>query len=434
MNSEFLNFIKPYLISTQVLVSKRDLNLEEIITYCSDPGAVEQSGRKNLYKVFGDLFSLYKTDAPRDIYELSPKSLNTYANVYGRYVFQRPVVPFDDVMAWQNILTDMYDKQEGRPYDLLVRMLQVDMFGEDTLEISIFICNILALALNGQQIILTPATYAALKYYYRTKNWEAITELVMFYCRYREFLSRELAYSFNLYMTAIQYGYPEVNNKDGKVGYVLNTPKYTFKARYNTGTSDWMLTAYDKGKGMLGSVTYTDITSRCAATGKISAKLLADAWYSVQELFHRNSNYSSESFTQLYSYVTKNGKKRPLVARHLRDNFEWTNGDVTLLAYTTGYSRMIHVRRSNKLLCTIECCDNKCTASTDSAASIISAIDLVTKGEETPLEAVLENYIKMKYTGDPSVKTVVAAIVAVLRQYDVRGLEVVQANLPLNKV
>ncbi|MCM1215069.1 MAG: hypothetical protein NC548_11180 [Lachnospiraceae bacterium] len=434
MSSDFLLFSKPYLIATQVLVSKRELNYEEVVQYCDKPESVEPSGRKNLYKVIGDLFSLYKVDAPSDFYGITPKMLNTYANAYARYVLKRPVAQFDDIMGWDASCKDMYDTQNGKSYMILLHLLKLEAFGDDTLEVGMFIANTLALALNGQAVFLNKATYTALLQYIKNEEWTAVEELLMFYGRYREFLGREYAFAYYLYSATVQYGYADPNTKDDSLCYVFNVGKKTLRAKYFSGSSNWALTILDSGRRVLGTVNYTDMTTKCSAAGGVGTKLLASVWYEIPNVFCRSYAFNKSTFNKVFTYVNNNGKRHPLVARHLRNNFAWQNGNVTVITYVTGYSRMIHVRQSNKLVLIAESTDSNCYASVETGEEIIRSIDFVNAAQETPLEEVLEDYIKSKFSGEPSVHNVVAAICEVLKQYDVRGLEIVQSHLPMSKL
>ena len=63
------------------------------------------------------------------------------------------------------MMQDIFSAQRGNSWQLFVPLLQLNPYGADTLELSVFICNMLALALNSQPIILTPNVYAAIKAY-----------------------------------------------------------------------------------------------------------------------------------------------------------------------------------------------------------------------------------------------------------------------------
>ena len=84
MLTEFYRLIRPHLIVTQLVASRRKIDVGEILLYCSDPNEVESTGRKALYKVMSDLFALYKVEQPANLYEVTPNVINNYATTYAK--------------------------------------------------------------------------------------------------------------------------------------------------------------------------------------------------------------------------------------------------------------------------------------------------------------------------------------------------------------
>lgn len=431
MNADVLRFINPYLVATQVVASKREVDLNEILLYCKDPEKVPSCGRKNLYKVFTDLFSLYRTNAPRDIYSVTPEDLNVYAGAYAKYVLKKDIMMFDDVLGWNNVIKAMYESQDGKAYKLLRPLLELNAYKDFTLEIGVFICNILALALNDQQLILNPMTFNGIRQYVAQGDFASVDELVHTYVRYREFLDREWAFAHFLYTMTIQFGYLEPIGQDGAVMYTFPCGDYTLKGKYLSGTGDWGLTLYNKNKGMMGNVKYSDAIVRCSGTVNLSAELLAKIWYSAPDMFDRKITVDEDRFKELFKYTQIHGRRQALVVKHLRNTYKWTDGEYTLSAYNTPCGTMLNVRRSLRLIGVIECTQFGCFASNMEVTKVINEIHPIDVADDRTLEQVFIDYVESKFTGEPSVKNVVHEIVNVLNQYDVSGLETIRQNLPL---
>lgn len=433
MNTEFLHYIRPYIIATQCIVSGRKIDLDEIVTYCRNPASVEQSGRKNLYKVYSDLFNLYKVDAPSNIYSITPQTLNNYASVYAKYVLKKDVQQFTEVIGWENVMKDMYDLQRGSTYQLLTPMLQMKCFGEHTLEIGVFICNILALALNSQVIILTPATYNCIVQYSKCEQWEATDELLHFYCRYREFLDREFAFAYYVYIATVQFGYPDPMAPDGTITYCFTSNGYTIKAKYNSGTCDWLLTVYGTSKSPIGAVSYTHVTTRCRATGSITSDILAKLWYTMPDHISRTVKFDTGVFSRVLKYVNNAGKRMPLVVQHLRDNYVSVCGEYTVIVYRTGWSSCIHVRRDKVLLGVVEYGNGDCFASNTEIGEILSSISLTGETNEDPLVTAFDRYFAARYDSVPTTHAIITDIVDLLHQHGVTGLDAVRDGLCSSK-
>lgn len=431
MNTDTLKFINPYIVATQVIASKREVDLDEILLYCNSPEQVAACGRKNLYKVFSDLFSLYRTNAPRDIYAVTPEALNMYAGAYAKYVLKTDIQLFDDVLGWNAVIRELYVGQNGKAYRLLRPLLELNAYGDNTLEIAVFICNILALALNDQQLILTPVTYAALRQYIRIGDNDSVDELLNTYVRYREFLTKELAFAHFLYIATVQYGYNDPAAPADSIVYVFNCEPYTLKAKYHSGSADWTLTIYNKSKVPMGTVTYSDSAVKCTATSSVTADLLAHIWYSIPDVFTRKLQFDQNKFKEVSDYVTAHGKRQALVVKHLRNNYKWSSGDYTIATYSTPCSVMLNVRKSLRLVGVVEMSKYGCFASNIEVQQMIPEINLIDDVEDSSLEKVLVDYLSGKFTGEPSIASVVHEVVNVLHQYDVTGLDAIQHNLPL---
>ena len=434
MLTEFYRLIRPHLIATQLVASRRKIDIDEITRYCSDPNEVESSGRKALYKVMSDLFALYKVEQPTSLYEVTPHTINVYATTYAKYVLKRPVPEYTDMLEWGTMMQDIFSAQRGNSWQLFVPLLQLNPYGADTLELSVFICNMLALALNSQPIILTPNVYAAIKAYIADEQWQAVEELIMFYARYREFLSPQYAFAYYLYLGTVQFGYPEPMSPDGSLSFALACGEYTLKAKYASGAGDWLLTIYSKSKQPIGSVSYTQVSTRCKATGNVTAQLLSELWYIMPDYFTRTTEFPVGLFSTVFKHLLKKGKRKPLVISHLRENYEWESGEWRIICYRTTWSSIIYVRKSKRLLGIIEFGNGSCYCNNPELEVILQGIDLGDNKLNVSLAEVLTQYICENRATDKTVtRTVVGAMCMLFEQYDIRGLDIMQQDLLRSK-
>lgn len=430
MLTEFYRLIRPHLIATQLVASRRKIDVGEILLYCSDPNEVESTGRKALYKVMSDLFALYKVEQPANLYEVTPNVINNYATTYAKYVLKRQVHEYTDMLEWNTMMQDIFSAQRGNSWQLFVPLLQLNPYGADTLELSVFICNMLALALNSQPIILTPNIYSALKSYIVDGQWQAVEEIIMFYARYREFLSSQYAFAYYLYLSTVQFGYPEPMAPDGSLSFALVCGEHTIKAKYASGAGDWLLTIYNKSKQPVGSVSYVQVTTRCKGTGNVTIQLLAELWYSMPDFFTRTTEFPVSLFSSVFKHLLKNGKRKPLVVSHLSENYEWESGEWRIVCYRTTWSSIIYVRKSKRLLGIVEYGNGSCYCNNPELEVILQGIDLGNNKLNVSLSEVLTAYIcENKSTDKTTTRAVVDTMCTLFEQYDIRGLDIMQQDL-----
>lgn len=430
MLTEFYRLIRPHLIATQLVASRRKIDVGGILLYCSDPNEVESTGRKALYKVMSDLFALYKVEQPANLYEVTPNVINNYATTYAKYVLKRQVHEYTDMLEWNTMMQDIFSAQRGNSWQLFVPLLQLNPYGADTLELSVFICNMLALALNSQPIILTPNIYSALKSYIADEQWQAVEEIIMFYARYREFLSSQYAFAYYLYLSTVQFGYPEPMAPDGSLSFALVCGEHTIKAKYASGAGDWLLTIYNKSKQPVGSVSYVQVTTRCKGTGNVTIQLLAELWYSMPDFFTRTTEFPVSLFSSVFKHLLKNGKRKPLVVSHLSENYEWESGEWRIVCYRTTWSSVIYVRKSKRLLGIVEYGNGSCYCNNPELEVILQGIDLGNNKLNVSLSEVLTAYIcENKSTDKTTTRAVVDTMCTLFEQYDIRGLDIMQQDL-----
>lgn len=430
MLTEFYRLIRPHLIATQLVASRRKIDVGEILLYCSDSNEVESTGRKALYKVMSDLFALYKVEQPANLYEVTPNVINNYATTYAKYVLKRQVHEYTDMLEWNTMMQDIFSAQRGNSWQLFVPLLQLNPYGADTLELSVFICNMLALALNSQPIILTPNIYSALKSYIADEQWQAVEEIIMFYARYREFLSSQYAFAYYLYLSTVQFGYPEPMAPDGSLSFALVCGEHTIKAKYASGAGDWLLTIYNKSKQPVGSVSYVQVTTRCKGTGNVTIQLLAELWYSMPDFFTRTTEFPVSLFSSVFKHLLKNGKRKPLVVSHLSENYEWESGEWRIVCYRTTWSSIIYVRKSKRLLGIVEYGNGSCYCNNPELEVILQGIDLGNNKLNVSLSEVLTAYIcENKSTDKTTTRAVVDTMCTLFEQYDIRGLDIMQQDL-----
>lgn len=424
MNTKFFEFIQPCLLTTQLVAhGTKVASIRDAIQFYEDPTTVEDKATRGRLSVLGNLFGLYKVDAPKSVYDVTPSVLNTYARAYYSYVLHEAFEPKEFVVEWSEEIKELFEQQQNDPYYLFVPILKLQPYGEHTLELATFLVNIMSLALNGQQLLFTGPTYGVVKKYYEDGQFEAIEDFVEHYVRYRKFLGMTAGFTHYMYQGIMQYGTQSQLDDSGAITSALRINGQLVKAKYMSGTGDWTLSIYRNSGTLLGVAYYSNATSHVQADN-IVLEECRSLWYDFPDYMSKTYRFDIELFATINRRVNMEGSRRPSTTKHMRDIKVMEFPNVTVVGYNTGRTSCLTLFRGGAFVDAIQLCNGDCYSHGTSADDMCRNLPARTTDavESHTLAQLLTENVLNNIKSECTPADVCEYIANLLTLYDVKGL------------